>query len=86
MNPAPQFSKKCYRCDVVVRLTAEEFRADANEHTICPVCRAKLEIEAGFAGAPIEKHGRRRHAKPAASKFPKVPTTNPPRDSGATTT
>ena len=53
MNNAPEFSKCCYRCPAVVRMSPEQFRADPNEHTICAVCRDKLEIEAGFAGTPI---------------------------------
>lgn len=53
MNANPDTSKLCYRCDQVVRLTAEQFRADPAEVTCCPTCRDKLNVEAEFAGAPL---------------------------------
>lgn len=55
MNDAPQCVKRCYRCPAVVRMSAEEFRASPNEFGICPVCRAKLDLEAGFAGQAISE-------------------------------
>lgn len=56
MNNNPQFSKRCYRCPNLVRMTPEEFRAAQGpyaEETCCPICRDKTHTEARFAGERI---------------------------------
>lgn len=54
MSADESFSRSCYRCDKVVRMTEDEFRLTAeNDWTICPECRVKLDIEANFAGASV---------------------------------
>lgn len=53
MNTAPDFTKRCYKCDNIVRMTPEEFRASPNEFTCCERCKVTLNTEARFAGEPI---------------------------------
>lgn len=50
MNANTEFSKPCHRCENVVRMTADEFRADPQTWTTCEVCRAILTTEAAGIG------------------------------------
>ena len=45
--------RPCYRCNEFVRMTVEASAHWPNTWTICPVCRVKLDTEAGFVGAAI---------------------------------
>lgn len=74
MNNNPQFSKRCYRCPNLVRMTPQEFRASDGPfatETCCPVCRDKINVEAGFAGTQIPR------ARKPRNEFPKELSTPP---------
>ena len=47
MNNTPQFTKKCHRCPIVVRMTREKYEAERDQaETTCDRCRAILTAEA----------------------------------------
>jgi hypothetical protein len=50
-----RFSKPCYRCTAIVRMSREQYHADENECTTCDVCKAKLKAEVAVIGLPTEK-------------------------------
>jgi hypothetical protein len=47
MNPIPDYTKRCSRCGLPVRLTREQYELErGQEETTCERCRAILTAEA----------------------------------------
>lgn len=50
---APQYTKRCHKCDDPVRMSGPAFVQNSQWWTTCPRCRSIIQTEAKFIGEQI---------------------------------